>query len=47
MGDQKIDPAGPMRLAANALRGKYPSPEMNPKMGVPVEEVAVESMEMV
>jgi hypothetical protein len=46
-GDQQIDPSGPMRLAANALRGKYPSPEMNPKMGVPVEEVAVESMEMV
>ena len=47
MGDQQIDPAGPMKLAANALRGKYPSPEAAPMMGVPVEEEAVASMEMV
>jgi len=38
MGDDQIDPAGSMKLAANALRGQYPQPQAMPSMGMPVGE---------
>ena len=38
MGDDQIDPAGSMKLAANALRGQYPPEQAMPRMGVPVGE---------
>ena len=38
MGDDQIDPAGSMKLAANALRGQYPQPQEMPRMGMPVGE---------
>lgn len=38
MGDDQIDPAGSMKLAANALRGQYPQPQEMPMMGMPVGE---------
>ena len=43
MGDDQVDPSGPMKLAANAIRGKQAPEEMVAKMGVPVPE---EPMEM-
>jgi len=42
-GDDKIDPSGPMRLAAKAVRGGYPQEEMAAKMGVPVEEEVIDA----
>lgn len=47
MGDPNIDPSGPMKMAANALRGKYPNEKTMPRMGIPVEEAPVEAMETV
>ena len=38
MGDDQVDPSGPMKLAANAIRGKQAPEEMVSKMGVPVPE---------
>lgn len=38
---QPIDPAGPMRLAANALRGTYPGEQEIPRMGVPIQEEVI------
>ena len=38
---QPIDPAGPMRLAANALRGSYPGETEIPRMGVPIQEEVI------
>tara|TARA_R110002020_G_scaffold140197_1_gene311521 strand:+ start:324 stop:950 length:627 start_codon:yes stop_codon:yes gene_type:complete len=38
---QPIDPAGPMRLAANALRGSYPGETEKPRMGVPIQEEVI------
>ena len=38
MGDDQVDPSGPMKLAANAIRGKHAPEEMVSKMGVPVPE---------
>ena len=38
MGDDQVDPSGPMKLAANAIRGKQAPEEMVSKMGVPVSE---------
>ena len=38
MGDDQIDPAGSMKLAANALRGQYPPEQEMPRMGMPVGE---------
>ena len=38
MGDDQIDPAGSMKLAANALRGQYPPEKAMPRMGMPVGE---------
>ena len=38
MGDDQVDPSGPMKLAANAIRGKQAPEEMVSRMGVPVPE---------
>ena len=43
MGDDKIDPAGPMKLAANAIRGQYPQEEELTKMGIPMGEEITET----
>ena len=32
MGDDKVDPSGPMKLAANAIRGNQAPEEMVSKM---------------
>ena len=42
MGDDKVDPSGPMKLAANAIRGNQAPEEMVSKMGVPVPEEPVD-----
>ena len=42
MGDDQIDPAGSMKLAANALRGQYPQPQEIPRMGMPVAEETID-----
>ena len=42
MGDDKIDPSGSMKLAANALRGQYPPEQATPRMGMPVEEEMID-----
>ena len=47
MGDPNIDPSGPMKLAANALRGKYPNEKTMPRMGIPVEEESMVETETV
>jgi len=38
MGDDQVDPSGPMKLAANAIRGKQAPEEMVSRMGVPAPE---------
>ena len=42
MGDDQIDPAGSMKLAANALRGQYPPEQATQRMGMPVEEEMID-----
>jgi hypothetical protein len=42
MGDDKINPSGSMKLAANALRGGYPEEETLTRMGIPTEEEPID-----
>ena len=42
MGDDQINPAGSMKLAANAMRGGYPEEEALTKMGIPMEEEPID-----
>ena len=47
MGDPNIEPSGPMRMAANALKGQYPNEKTMSRMGIPVEEESMVEMETV